>query len=59
MLLSIIGIIIGWFVLGFVINILAYGGRPHHEMGKSESAKALHIILNILTVIALIAILFG
>lgn len=59
MLLSIIGIIIGWFVLGFIINVITYGGRPQNEMGKSDSAKALHNILNIITVIALIAVLFS
>jgi|GEM_PF-4664548 len=59
MLLSIIGIIVGWFVLGFVINFIAYRGKPQHEMGKSDSAKALHNILNIVTVIALIAVLFS
>jgi hypothetical protein len=59
MLLSIIGIIIGWFVLGFIINIIAYGGQSRNEMGKSESAKALHIILNIITVIAIIATIFS
>tara|TARA_R110002096_G_scaffold373980_3_gene567541 strand:- start:124 stop:294 length:171 start_codon:yes stop_codon:yes gene_type:complete len=56
MLLSIIGIIVGWFVLGFIINFFAYGGKPQHEMGKSDSAKALNNILNIVTVIALIAV---
>ena len=58
MLLSIIGIIIGWFVIGFIINFLVYGGKPNSEMGKTETAKSLHIILNVITVIFLIAVLF-
>ncbi len=58
MFLSIIGIVIGWFVAGFLINLLVYGGKPQHEMGKSSTAKILHMIINILTLIALISIIF-
>lgn len=58
MLLSIIGIIIEWFIIGFIINFLVYGGKPNSEMGKSETVKSLHIILNVITVIFLIAVLF-
>lgn len=57
MILSIIGIVIAWLVAGFVINFLAYAGKPQHEIGKSDTAKALHILINIIAVIAIIAVI--
>lgn len=59
MILAIVGIIIGWFVLGALINFIAYSGKPVHMQGTSQNAKGAHVILNILAVIALIATLFS
>ena len=57
--LYIIGIIGGWFAAGFMINVIVYSGQPEHKMEKSGTAKTLHIILNILTIIALISVIVG
>lgn len=57
MILSILGIIIGWFIAGFIINFLAYAGKPQHEIGNSSTAKALHILINIIAVIAILAVI--
>lgn len=56
-LLKIIGLIIGWFAIGFVINVFFYAGKPDYLLGKSNTAKSLHIILNIITVIVLVFII--
>lgn len=55
MILSILGIIVAWLVAGFIINFIFYAGKPQHLMGKSQTARALHILLNIITVIAILA----
>ncbi|WP_297869550.1 hypothetical protein [uncultured Flavobacterium sp.] len=52
-------IIIGWFIGGFIINYLFYNEVPDYLVGKSQTAKALHIILNIVTVIALLLNIFS
>lgn len=56
-LLKIVGLIIGWFAIGFVINVFFYAGKPDYLLGKSNTAKSLHIILNIITVIVLVFII--
>lgn len=56
---KIIGLIIFWFVAGFIINFFFYSGKPDYLVGKSQTAKTLHIILNIVTAIALLANIFA
>ena len=58
-LLKIGGIIICWFIVGFLINIFFYAGKPAYLDGSSNSAKSIHIIVNIITVIILVATLFS
>jgi hypothetical protein len=53
-ILKIIGLIIFWFVAGFIINFFFYSGKPDHLVGKSQTAKSLHILLNIFIGIALL-----
>lgn len=57
MFLSIIGIIVGWFVAGVIINILYYGGLPEEYHGKNDNAKSLHIIINIIAVILIFVVI--
>lgn len=52
-------IIIGWFVAGFIINFLFYSGKPDYLVGKSQTVKTLHIILNIVTIIVLLSNVFS
>ena len=59
MFLSIIGIIIGWFIVGFIINFLFYNNVPTELHGRNETAKAVHIIVNIITVIILLKTIFS
>jgi hypothetical protein len=59
MFLSIIGVVIGWFVLGWVINFIIYSDKPIAIHGTSDTAKTLHILINIGAVIAIIAILIS
>lgn len=57
-ILKIIGIIVGWFVIGFMINFLFYSGEPQTNFGKNQTAKTAHIIINILAVILIIKTAF-
>ena len=59
MILKIIGLTVAWFIAGAVINYISYDGKPAHERGKSETAKTLHILLNIATVIGIILIIIN
>lgn len=54
-LLIVFGLIIGWFVVGFIINLLVYAGTPVSEQGHSQTAKSLHLVLNIATVLGLLS----
>jgi hypothetical protein len=54
---NIISILFGWFLVGILINFIFYNGKPVHLVGKSETAKNLHIITNILLVILLLAVI--
>lgn len=56
--IRIVCLVIGWFVAGFLINFFFYAGKPDYLVGKSESAKFVHIITNIITIILFIVILF-
>jgi len=56
--IRIVGLVIGWFVAGFLINFFFYAGKPDYLVGKSETAKSVHIITNIITVILFFMILF-
>lgn len=59
MILNLIMLIIGWFIAGGVINFLFYNGVPVENRGENDGAKTLHIILNIVAVIALFKIIFS
>lgn len=54
---DIIYLLIGWFLVGILINFIFYNGKPVHLVGKSETAKLLHIVANILLVVFIIAII--
>ncbi len=54
-ILKIFGIAFLWLFLGFLINLIVYAGRPEYEIGTSGTARFLHIVLNIATVLAIIA----
>ena len=56
--IRIVGLVIGWFVAGFLINFLFYAGKPDYLVGKSETAKNVHVITNIITVILILMTLF-
>ena len=58
-IIQLLGIVTGWFILGAIINYVIYYGAPSHTLGKSPTAKGLHIILNIITIIAILACLFS
>lgn len=58
-LLIIFGLIIGWFVVGFIINLLVYSGVPIEQQGNSSTARTLHWILNAATIIAILSTLFS
>ena len=58
MILSLIMLIIGWVVAGAVINFMFYNDVPVDKRGSNDSAKAIHIILNIVVVIAFFKIIF-
>lgn len=48
-LFQVIIIVFGWFVLGFILNFIFYSNTPEHLVGKSETARYFHIIINIIT----------
>lgn len=54
----VVAIIITWFLLGFLINFFFYAGKPDYMIGKSNSAKNLHIIINICTIVIILYTLF-
>lgn len=54
---DIIYLLIGWFLVGILINFIFYNGKPVHLVGKSETAKLLHIVANILLVVFIIDII--
>ena len=58
-ILKIIGVIVAWFIIGTLINIVLYSGLPVSERRESDTGKGLHIILNILTVIFILNLLFS
>jgi hypothetical protein len=45
--------------LGWVINFIIYSDKPIAIHGTSDTAKTLHILINIGAVIAIIAILIS
>jgi len=57
--LIVLGIIVAWFLIGAIINYIAYSGVPAELMGKSQTVKGIHILLNIGTVIAIFAALLS
>jgi fumarate reductase subunit C len=58
MLLKILILVIGWFVIGFIINLLCYAGKPEKYHGKSQTAKSLHVVVNIITLLLFLGIIF-
>ena len=59
MFFHIILIVVGWVLLGGVINFLFYNDVPNHLRGHDPSAKTVHIILNIATFIFLLKTIFS
>jgi hypothetical protein len=57
-IIRIVGLVIGWFVVGFLINYLFYAGKPDYLVGKSEIAKNVHILINIITGVLIFMTLF-
>jgi ABC-type multidrug transport system fused ATPase/permease subunit len=45
---QVIIIVFGWFVFGFILNFIFYSNTPEHLVGKSETARYFHIIINII-----------
>jgi hypothetical protein len=58
MILTLIMLIIGWFVAGAVVNFIFYYNIPVDKRGSNDSVKAIHIILNIVALIAFFKIIF-
>ena len=56
--IKIIAVVIGWFLLGFLINFFFYVGKPDYMLGKSKTAKNLHILTNICTIFSVFYIIF-
>lgn len=52
---NIIYLLIGWFLVGILINFIFYNGKPDYLVGKSETARLLHIVANVLLVVFIIA----
>lgn len=57
MFLQIIGIIVGWVIIGAIINFIFYHNNPNPEV-LNKDAKTAHILLNIITVIVLLSVIF-
>lgn len=58
-ILEILGVVVLWFIAGFIINFLLYGHLPVHERRESVTGKGIHIILNIATVIFILRLIFN
>ncbi len=58
-ILEILGVIVLWFIAGFVLNLLLYGHLPVHERKETETGGGMHIILNIATVIFILYLIFN
>lgn len=56
--LKVVGIIFLWFIAGTIINFIFYNGVPDSQLGNNETAKAIHIIVNIITLILLFKVVF-
>lgn len=52
---NVIYLLIGWFLVGIFINFIFYNGKPDYLVGKSETARLLHIVANVLLVVFIIA----
>ncbi len=59
MFLSIIGLIIAWFVIRGIINYLFYHDVPTELHGKNDEAKGIHIILNAIFIIVFLSMIFS
>jgi len=57
--IEIIGVIALWLIAGFIINGLLYGHLPVNERRESETGRAIHILLNIATVILIFYVIFS
>ncbi|MBB6680828.1 hypothetical protein H4O20_05175 [Aequorivita sp. 609] len=58
-ILAVLGIIVGWFVIGGIINFIAYSDTPLESRGNSKSIKGTHVFLNIVALIAILVLLFS
>lgn len=58
-ILELLGVVALWFVAGSLINVMLYSHLPVHERKETEAGKGLHIILNIVTVIFILYLLFN
>lgn len=52
---NIICLLFGWFLVGILINFIFYNDKPDYLVGKSETARLLHIVANVLLVVFIIA----
>ena len=59
MFLTLIIVVVSWFLIGWVINYIFYSNMPQELHGTSKEAKFAHILLNIITFIIIVIILFG
>jgi hypothetical protein len=58
LLFNIVLLVLAWFIFGTIISYLIYKNEPNSELGKNETAKTLHILLNITAIIIFFKILF-
>ena len=58
-ILNVLGVVILWFVAGFILNVLLYGHLPISERKESKQGRGIHILLNILTVIFIFYLIFN
>ena len=59
MFFKLIGIVVAWFIVGTIINFLFYHDTPVEFRGMNENAKTVHIIVNIITVIYVLSVIFS
>ena len=58
-ILQIFGLIIGWFIVGWIINVVIYVDVPVEQRGHSKTAQSLHYILNFVTILSIIGLIFS
>jgi len=58
-IIAVLGIIVVWFVIGWIINFIAYSDTPAEFRGNSKNVKGIHVLLNIVTFIVILVLLFS